>query len=285
MIISHDVGSAIDWYPGDELEPGWTLDYATAPKPFLHPVHTPAGHALSLFEPADHRWHRGLWFAIKFVNGDNFWEERPPFGEQRVSAIPRVTHDAADDARIEMDLDWITPDGHRVIVEQREIRARATDDAYVIDWATTLTPDRDVTLDRTPYTTWGGYGGLSFRGTRNWLVDRFLLSDGSVEGRPAGQAGAWCEMSGPIDGGSDLRAGVAMLDHPDNPRHPTPWYAGGPGSGNFINAALLFHEPMALAAGEPLALRYRVLVHDDAWEVDRLAAAYDRWVGEARGER
>lgn len=285
MIISHDVGSAIDWYPGDELSPGWTLDYDAAPKPFLHPVRTPAGHVLSLFEPADHLWHRGLWFTIKFVNGDNFWEERPPFGEQRVSGIPRITHDAADDARIEMDLDWIAPDGDRVIAEHRQIRARATGDAFILDWATTLTPDTDVTLDRTPYTTWGGYGGLSFRGTRNWLVDRFLLSDGSVEGRPAGQVGAWCEMSGPVDGGADLRAGVAMLDHPDNPRHPTPWYAGGPGSGNFINAALLFHEPMALAAGESLSLRYRVLVHDDAWEVDRLAAEYDRWVGEARGER
>jgi hypothetical protein len=32
-------------------------------------------------------------------------------------------------------------------------------------------------------------------------------------------------------------------------------------------------------------LHYRVLVHDDAWDVDRLVAAYDRWVGEARGER
>jgi hypothetical protein len=285
MIVSHEVGSAIDWYPDDELEPGWTLDYATAPKPFLHPVRTPAGHLLSLFEPSDHRWHRGLWFTIKFVNGDNFWEERPPFGEQRVSGIPRITHDSPDAACIELALDWIAPDGDRVIAERRAIRARATGDAYVLDWATTLTPDRDVTLDRTPYTTWGGYGGLSFRGTRNWLVKRFLLPDGPVEGRPAGQAGAWCEMSGPIDGGPDLSAGLAMLGHPDNPRHPTPWYAGGPGSGNFLNAALFFHEPMALAAGEPLALRYRVLIHDDIWEVDRLAAEYDRWVGEARGER
>jgi hypothetical protein len=280
MIISHDVGSAIDWYPGHELNPGWTLDYAAAPKPFLHPVRTPAGHVLSLFEPADHRWHRGLWFTIKFVNGDNFWEEREPFGEQRVAGLPRISHPAPDETTIEIDLDWVAPGGDRVVAERRTLRARATGDAFAIDWATTLTPDVDVTLDRTPYTTWGGYGGLSFRGTRNWLVDRFLLPDGPVEGRPAGQTGAWCEMSGPIDGGPQLSAGLAMLDHPENPRHPTPWYAGGPGSGNFLNAALLFHEPMALAAGEPLALRYRVLIHDGAWEADRLASEYDRWVGE-----
>jgi hypothetical protein len=282
MIVSHDVGSAIDWYPDDDLDPGWTLDYAAAPKPFLHPVRTPAGHALSLFEPADHRWHRGLWFTIKFVNGDNFWEENPPFGEQQVSGIPTIAHVSPDETTVALDLDWVAPGGDRVIAERREIRSRAVDDAFVIDWATTLTPDVDVTLDRTPYTTWGGYGGLSFRGTRNWLVKRFLLPDGPVEGRPAGQRGAWCEMSGPVDGGPNLTAGVAMLDHPDNPRHPTPWYAGGPQTGNFLNAALLFHEPMTLAAGQPLALRYRVLVHDGAWEMDRLGAEYGRWAGEGR---
>ncbi len=280
MIVSHDVGNAIDWYPGDDLEPGWTLDYATAPKPFFHPVRTPAGHVLSLFEPADHRWHRGLWFTIKFVNGDNFWEENPPFGEQQVAGIPSITHHAPDETTVAMSLDWIAPGGDRVIAERREMHARATDDAFVLDWATTLTPDTDVTLDRTPYTTWGGYGGLSFRGTRNWLVKRFLLPDGPVDGRPARQTGAWCEMSGLVDGGPNLSAGLAMLDHPDNPRHPTPWYAGGPASGNFLNAALLFHEPMTLAASEPLALRYRVLIHDGAWDAGRLQAEHDRWVGE-----
>jgi hypothetical protein len=154
------------------------------------------------------------------------------------------------------------------------------DDAIAIDWETALTAERDVTLDRTPYTTWGGYGGLSFRGSRSWLVNRFLLPDGPVDGRPAGQHGAWCEMSGPLDGGANLAAGLAMLDHPDNPRHPTPWYAGGAGSGNFLDAALLFDAPMVLSQGETLALRYRVLVHDDIWSADRLREEHARWLAE-----
>jgi hypothetical protein len=160
------------------------------------------------------------------------------------------------------------------------IRSRAGSDAYIIDWDTTIVPGRDVVLDRTPYTTWGGYGGLSFRGTRNWLVKRFLLPDGPIEGRPAGQRGAWCEMAGSIDGGANLSAGLAMLDHPDNPRHPAPWYAGGAGSGNFLNAALLFHEPMTLAAGESLTLRYRVLVHDGVWDADRIRDEHAGWTAE-----
>ncbi len=48
----------------------------------------------------------------------------------------------------------------------------------------------------------------------------------------------------------------------------------------FINAALLFHEPLALAKDEELRLRYRVFVHDGIWdrdrfEVERLSFARD----------
>ncbi|HYH10988.1 MAG TPA: PmoA family protein [Thermomicrobiales bacterium] len=279
MKISHTIGNSIDWYPDDASDPAWTLSYTGRPKPFFHPVRSPSGQLLSLLEPADHLWHRGLWFTIKFVNGDNFWEERPPFGTQRVAGLPEIRHPAPDIAELDLSLDWLAPDGgERVIAEQRTIRSRATADALVIDWRTELTAERDVTLDRTPYTTWGGYGGLSFRGSRSWLVDRFLLSGDRVEGRPAGQAGSWCEMSGPVDGGPDLSAGLAMLDHPDNPRHPTPWYAGGAGSGNFLNAALLFHEPMTLGQGETLALRYRILIHDGIWDATRLESEHARWL-------
>lgn len=279
MLISHDVGKTITCFHIGQRNSSWTLDYMTAPKPFMHPVQTPAGHLLSLLEPADHLWHRGLWFSFKFVNGDNFWEERPPFGTQRVVGIPEIIHASPEDVELRLALDWIPPKGdERIIAERRTIRSCAIDDTFVIDWESVLTAGRDITLDRTPYTTWGGYGGLSFRGSRSWLVDRFLLPNGVADSRPAGQTGAWCEMSGPLDGGANLSAGLAMLDHPDNPRYPTPWYGGGAGSGNFLNSALLFHEPMKLQKGEMLALRYRVLIHGGIWDAERLRAEHQRWL-------
>ena len=33
-----------------------------------------------------------------------------------------------------------------------------------------------VVLDRTPFTTWGGYGGLAFRGAGDWTDTRILLA-------------------------------------------------------------------------------------------------------------
>ena len=45
----------------------------------------------------------------------------------------------------------------------------------------------------------------------------------------------------------------------------------------FANAAVLWDAPLALAADETLTLRHRVLVHDGAWESERIDAAWHDW--------
>lgn len=280
MFVTHDIGKAITVRQGPHAPVAWNLDYTSKAKSYFHPVRTPQGHTLSIAEPYDHVWHRGLWFTFKFVNGDNFWEERDGFGSQVVRGIPRIDHSDPESLMITMALDWMPSGGREAVMsEQRTITYRPGVDADTYDWSTVITPHREVTLDRTPYTTWGGYGGLSFRGSRHWHVDRYLLPDGAVERLAPGTRAPWCDLSGRIDGGQDLTGGLAMLDHPRNPRYPTPWYAGS-GAGTFINAALLFHQPMTLAEGEELRLRYRVLVHDGVWEPDRLASEHDQFTSE-----
>ena len=280
MIVTHDVGKTITVHrrPG---EAAWKLDYGSTAKPFIHPLRTPAGHTLSLAEPYDHLWHRGLWFTFKFVNGDNFWEENVDHGVQRIEDVPDISHAEKDEVAIRMNLGWIQPrTGDMVLKEERHISYRCGDDADTFDWTTSLVAQRNVTLDRTPYTTWGGYGGLSFRGARGWAIDRYRLPDAAVIERPAGQHGAWCDLSGKLDGGSEPSGGLSILDHPENILYPTPWYAGG-SSMTFINAALLFDQPLSLASGEELRLRYRVLVHDGIWEQDRLEAERARFSSES----
>lgn len=231
-------------------------------KPHLHPIHAPNGRLLTRVSPPDHEWHRALWFAVKYVNGENFWEEVEPFGDQfEVEGRP---------GRIE----WRRPGGEVVIEERRDL----TVDGPVIDWTTTLHPVVDVELERTPYTTWGGYGGLTLRGAGDWEDTRILLADGSVHRRPEGVPSPWCDLSGPD-------AGILFLDHPSNVRHPVPWYGatrsrvyGTDGWSNYLNAAFLFHEGLRLGAGESLVLRYRIVAHDGGWDVAGCAAAWEEWV-------
>ncbi len=55
-----------------------------------------------------------------------------------------------------------------------------------------------------------------------------------------------------------VQSGVAILDHPKNSRHPTPWHNW---NNMTITASFTFHEPFTLEKGAELRLRYRVLVH------------------------
>ncbi len=278
LTLTHALGRSVALgAPGAE-RPLWTYVYGGKPKPFFHPLCTPAGHCLSLFEPHDHFWHRGLWFTIKYINGENFWEEYGVFGSQRTLLPPSVAH--GPDGRITLDsaLDWVRPGREEAVFrERRQIDFRPLGgDAYALDFSTVLTAQADLALDRTPFTTWGGYGGLTFRGSRNWQETRLLFSDGSTSERPIGKPALWCDLAGKLDGGPDQVGGIAIFDHPDNLRHPSPWY-GSTGPGHYFNAAFLFHEPLGLAAGEALRLRYRVLVHDGLLDVARLQAAYDNY--------
>ena len=293
MFVDQSPGPSISILADSRSVPIARLDYASAPKPFLHPVTTPGGVVMTLIEPEDHLWHRGLWFTFKFVDGDNFWEERDAFGSQRVASVPRVSHPDPITTAIDLDLDWVASGATGPILsEQRRFTIRVVDDATRIDLETTLRATTDVTLDRTPYTTWGGYGGVAFRATAHWQPSQRTIGDRVTDRFLLGETAPWCDVSGPItalalagrspgeepgDATIDLSAGVAILDHPGNPRHPTPWYTGS-GAGNFLNAALLFHEPMTISASEGLSLRYRVLVHDGMWGVEDVRRQFERYV-------
>jgi hypothetical protein len=265
---------------------GWTYAWDHRRKPHVHPMATPAGVVLTRVEPPDHPWQRGVWFVVKFVDGDNFWEEWDPagWGVQRHDGAPLV-----DDATVTVtgDLRWIRPDRTTVAMHEHRVlrHVPVDDDAYALDWDVTLAvPDGvgSAVLDRTPYTgVWGGYSGLALRGREDWHDTRLLLDDGAAQARVAPQRSRWCDLSGTADG---RPVGVCVLDHPDNPAHPVPFYATtragdgyGDGWANTVYPAFLWDGPHVLTAGEALRLRYRVAVHDGTWDADRCAAEWHRW--------
>jgi hypothetical protein len=266
-----------------EGDGGWTYEWSARKRPFVHPVATPSGKVLTRNAPDDHPWHHGLWFTIKFVNEENFWEEYDAYGVLRHEAEPLITSGTPGSYDLQGELTWIRPDRETVVIDEDRTWSHVPLDgtAYAIDFDTTITPRVDVLLDRTPFTTWGGYGGLALRGRGDWTDTRLLLSDGEDRERALGEPSPWCDLSGTVEGG---QAGVAFLSHPQNSRHPEPWYAstraatyGDEGWSNFMNAAFLWDEPLAVAAGEVLRFRYRVVVHDGTWDAAQVQAAWDSY--------
>lgn len=303
----------MDDHPGSTTIGDWTYRWGEVPRPFVHPVTTPSGHVLSVDSPADHPWHHALWFTIKFVNGENFWEEYDDFGLLVQDSPPAVTTSDEGVTRAVSHLAWHSPTGDGApvggdathdgivmrevcVMEQRQLAV----DASAMDWDLRLEPIVDVTLDRTPFTTWGGYGGLTLRGRPDWHDTVLRLPDGSERARVLGDRAPWCALDGTMGStayGDDEagepegvplvgpEVGMVMFDHPGNPNHPTPWYAstradtyGQDGWSNFANAAFLWDGPVRVPAGGKLRLRHRFIAHDRRWPLDRIRQEWDAWL-------
>ena len=258
----------------------WRLVFDPAqPKSYFHPLATPDGGVLTAFRPADHVWHRGLWWSWKFINGLNYWEEDKTTGRSQgvnelVSAS--VATNADFSASAELAFRYHPPDKPALLTEVRRLRVSApdTNGCYRIDWDAVFTVGAEpVKLDRTPPPAqggpaWGGYAGLSLRFPPGFQGGAFLTSEGATTAAVSGRPARWADFHGPA-------AGIAIFDHPANLRHPQPFYLSG--QLPFLQPAPLFNEPLELAPRETLPVRYRVLVHPRPLSREALQAGWEEF--------
>jgi hypothetical protein len=253
------------------------------PKPCFHPLALPGGRVLTVDQPQDHRWHHGLWFSWKLIDGVNYWEHdratgRPP---GRTSWTVRGIEKGDDGrARIALELAYGPADGATILTEDRVLAVGPpdADGAFAIDWESTFRAVADCVLDRTPppgepgCRVNGGYAGLSLR-LVNLQARAAVTTAGPVvwnaDDRFRTKAAAF-DYAGALDG---QEVGIAILDHPGNLHAPSPWYAICSAAMTFVNPAVLCDGVLRLQAGASFPLRYRVCVHPGRWDVARLTAA------------
>ena len=237
----------------------WQLNYKQEEgKPYFHPLCLNDGTVLTALRPADHVWHRGLWWSWKYINGTNYWEENKTTGlsDGRTSLLDVVVVPNTDhSARIEMSLAYHLPGKLPVMTEKRLLQISAPDlqGNYFIDWTSTFTAgSEELKLERTPPQKYsGGYAGLSCRMAEAIKGWNYTSSEGVITSKGNyGKTARWLDYS--------KEGGVAIFDHPGNLRHPTTWY---PNEMPFFSPAILFQEPLILRAQSSLTLRYRVYIH------------------------
>ncbi len=258
-------------------------------KPYFHPLSIPAGPTLTWKNPPDHPWHYGLWFSWKYINQLNFWEEDRKTGRSEGSTTwsnVRIKKYSDHTAQIEMDVSYGVEHDQLLLTEYRviEVSAPADDGSYYLDWSMQFTAQSDIVLDRTPLPdeiggkVYGGYAGLSARLASQLVERRVILSEGMVSfqnDRHRSRARA-VEYSGLISG---KPVGITIVAHPDNLNAPSPWYVIQSDVMSFFSPAVLCYGPHQMAAGESVILRYRVIVHPDRWDAERLSTEYERYIG------
>ncbi len=270
---------------------GWQFNYKKEEgKPYFHPVTIAGGDPVTDLRPADHVWHRAIWFSWKSINGLIYWEEDPKTGKSpgETELIDvKATPGRDFSARFELSLSYHPPGQPTVLAEKRivEVSKPTADGAYYIDWLSTFTAGHaDAVLDRTPIAgepngvSWGGYAGLSLRlapELRSWQ-----FSDGEGLVKETSKQARWIAFSGPVKDGKS--AAIVVLDHPHSFRHPTPWYLiqGMP----YFSPAVLYRSPYTLPAAQSLTLKYRILLQPGVTDRDAIEKQWQAFAsaGESR---
>jgi hypothetical protein len=105
-----------------------------------------------------------------------------------------------------------------------------------------------------------------------------INSAGDKDGTTWGKRAAWCDYYGPVDGEV---VGVAIFDHPDNPRHPTWWHVRGYGlfAANPFGVSYFEKKPkgtgdLVVPAGESVTFKWRFYFHKGDEKAGNVAEHY-----------
>jgi hypothetical protein len=228
----------------------------------LFPVNTPQGIRAVDFAPGDHRHHRGIflaWHAMEFDDRADFWgwgEMAPTDGCKIVNRGVELVVAKPESARLEIANRWLIKN-RAVLEEHLSINVQEQQNTFVIDMHFRLKPETDLTIERT------AFGGFCVK-SRQDGKRLFFNPEGEVKLPPPHHlkpdtdwpSSPWYDYKIVLDEGQTL--GVAVIDHPDNPK--TTWH--NLTSIAMINPCIVAPEPVILKKGATLFLRYRVVVHD-----------------------
>ena len=273
-----------------------------ATKPYLHPLRSVDGTIVTRGYPmeeiageqTDHRHHRGVWFSHGNVNAIDFWANEP---EQRGRGMKKgvIAHRSLDSVKsgtdsgsISATFDWNDLSGDTLVSERRTMVFRRVDGNNLVDFDIVLTAEEDsVRFADTKEGTFAVRMATEleeqhFRAKGIARTGTITNARGAkTEANTWGKRSPWVDYSGSITG---QPKGIAIFDHPSNPKHPTYWHVRGYG----LFAANVFGEhdffadasrdgSITLSKGETLRFRYRVIIHQGLGGSEAIERLFEAW--------
>lgn len=267
-------------------------------RPFLYPILSASGDHLTRRWPQetvpgeehDHPHHHGLWWAHGAANGQDFWSEVDGAGKTVHQSFAEISSGSLQGELISRNR-WIDHKGAIVASDERAMRFYPPDGRNrVMDFSITIfASNGDLVLGDTKEGSMAIRLAESIRvkkpdGTAGsgLLINREGLQNGAVWGTHS----AWCDYSGPISGAIQ---GVAIFDHPSNPRHPSTWHARD--YGLFAVNPFGLHDfekapsgtgDLKISAGKNVTFQYRFFFHAAAVTPGELEQRYLEYQKSAR---
>ena len=262
-------------------------NFKDAPFPYFYPVIGPTGVNITRHWPMkegkdeaqDHPHHRSLWFTHGEVNGHDFWQGRND----------RIIHDEflkVSSGRkvgvIKSQNKWVAANGKVVCTDTRTHRfynSAPGGDGQMMDFEITIQASHGkVVMGDTKE------GSMAIRLAPTMRVEgkvgkgHIVNSEGHRDKKAWGKRAAWCDYYGPVEG---QIVGVAIFDHPQNPKHPTWWhvrtyglFAANPFGVHNFESKPKGTGDITIPAGESLTFRYRLYFHKGDEKQGKVAEHY-----------
>ena len=263
--------------------------FKDVPRPYCYPLIGPGNAEMTRNWPMkttpneehDHPHHRSLWFAHGAINGQDFWSEEKGYGKTVHQAFAEIKS-GQKSGEIRSSNKWVANDGTVVCTDDRTLRIYepVSADERVFDFEITLHASNGaITLGDTKEGTMAIRLAETMRLKGPVGHGHIVNSAGVRDGDTWGKRADWCDYYGPVDG---KILGVAIFDHPQNPRHPTWWhvrdyglFAANPfGQHDFEKLQDKTAGNLTVQAGGNLTFRYRFLLHRGDEKQGRVAEHY-----------
>jgi hypothetical protein len=262
--------------------------FKDVPRPFCYPLIGPGEVPLTRNFPMqnvpgedqDHPHHRSLWFTHGSVNGVDFWSESTNAG--------KIVHDkfletktSGKEVVIRSANNWIDAKGILVCTDERMLRIYNSKEnsPRIIDFEITLHALKTNAL------TFGDTkeGSMAVRVAKSMQLlhgdGHIVMSTGVRDGETWGKRAAWCDYFGPVNGKT---MGIAIFDHPKNPRHPTWWhvrdyglFAANPFGVHDFEKKPKGEGDLVVPAGKKITFRYRLVLHEGDEKQSGLQKLYE----------
>jgi hypothetical protein len=260
-------------------------------KPYVYPLRTAGGVIVTRHYPMeefpgetrDHPHQRGLFFSHGEVNGYNFWATEPGTKSPKKArmALKKVVEarGGKSSGRIQAVFDGLDPQGKPIMTETRTITFYSDPELRTIDYQIAIQPLVKLIFGDTKEGTFGIRLATSLTEDR---TGKMVNAEGlETEKNVWGKRSAWVDYFGQVDGKT---VGVAIFDHPSNPRHPTYWHSRAYG----LLAANIFglrdftgdktkDGSLTVEPGQSLGFRYRIVIHPGDVRTANIAALYKKY--------
>jgi hypothetical protein len=230
----------------------------------------------------DHPHHKSLWFAHGAINGVDFWSESPNAGTTVHDGFVEVTP-GRESGVIKTRQKLVNKDGREIATDVRTLRIHNTEPYRLMDYeVTVLASAGDLVFGDTKEGTLGIRLAPTLRLKGRVGEGHIVNSEGIRDGDTWGKRAKWCAYYGPVNGRT---VGVAIFDHPSNPRHPTWWhvrdyglFAANPFGQHDFERKEAGVGDLTVKAGESVTFRYRFYLHQGTPEEAGVAARYEAYV-------